>query len=77
MAGMWEFPLLAAVERDGNAILAKFRHSITDTDYEVSVAAVSPKALQELGAGRWFATAAVAAAGVDWPGTQDPAEARA
>jgi adenine-specific DNA glycosylase len=36
MAGMWELPI-SVVEQNGHAPLAKFRHSITDTDYEVVV----------------------------------------
>jgi A/G-specific adenine glycosylase len=37
MAGMWELPLLRDGARDGHKVLGNFRHSITDTDYAVSV----------------------------------------
>jgi len=46
MAGMWELPAIPESQRNGSAPLAKFRHSITDTDYEVSVMAISPDRLQ-------------------------------
>ena len=53
MSGMWELPELAAdtiVEP-----LAKFRHSITDTDYEVSVVPASASLVPRLdGDVRWF-----------------------
>ena len=41
MAGMWELPLLTEKQRSHAQPLAKLRHSITDTDYEVSVLAMS------------------------------------
>lgn len=57
MAGMWELPTVPESKRDGCATLAKVRHSITDTDYEVSVIAVLPDRLPRLEAeGRWFAS---------------------
>jgi A/G-specific adenine glycosylase len=37
MAGMWELPCVSQSRRDGHKPVAKLRHSITDTDYEVSV----------------------------------------
>jgi A/G-specific adenine glycosylase len=49
MAGMWELPLVFEHQRNGDAPLARLRHSITDTDYEVSVHAVAEVA----GVGRW------------------------
>ncbi len=53
MAGMWELPELAA---DAEAEpLAKFRHSITDTDYEVWVTPASSALEQQFnGRTRWF-----------------------
>jgi A/G-specific adenine glycosylase len=54
MAGMWELPeAQTAVPSDEP--LAKFRHSITDTDYEVSVIRASAELAQKLdGDARWF-----------------------
>jgi A/G-specific adenine glycosylase len=53
MAGMWELPLLESVA-DRSTVLATFRHSITDTDYGVSVIAASPKQLRKFARqGRW------------------------
>ena len=37
MAGMWELPAIPQTQRNGNLPLARLRHSITDTDYDVSV----------------------------------------
>src|SRR5271165_934657 len=55
MAGMWELPAIPESQRNGNVPVAKFRHSITETDYEVSVIAVSPDELQTVEMdGRWF-----------------------
>ena len=51
MAGMWELPEFDG-ERNGVEPLAKFRHSITDTDYEVLVYATSPAALSDANS-RW------------------------
>ena len=55
MAGMWELPETDPTN-PGNELLAKFRHSITDTDYEVSVVQ-APAALARTldGSARWFA----------------------
>jgi A/G-specific adenine glycosylase len=56
MAGMWELPTILESRRNGSVPLAKFRHSITDTDYEVLVSAIPPDRLQTVEAnGRWFA----------------------
>jgi len=55
MAGMWELPTILPSRRNGSAPLAKFRHSITDTDYEASVIAISPDRLLTVETnGRWF-----------------------
>ena len=53
MAGMWELPELSvASERQP---LAKFRHSITDSDYEVSIVPAPETLLHSLnGNARWF-----------------------
>ncbi len=52
MAGMWELPAVVESQRDGRKLVAKLRHSITDTDYEVSIVILSPESLQTNG--RWF-----------------------
>jgi A/G-specific adenine glycosylase len=53
MAGMWELPERATAPAEES--LAKFRHSITDTDYEVSVVTASPDRIRSLdGDARWF-----------------------
>ena len=54
MAGMWELPQIDPAHCNGQAPLAKFRHSITNTDYDVRVHAIS-SGRPELG-GRWFTT---------------------
>jgi len=41
MAGMWELPILAEGQRNGDKPLATLKHSITDTDFGVSVYSVS------------------------------------
>ncbi len=46
MAGMWELPSISESQRDGHKPVAKLRHSITDTDYEVSVVSLSPESLE-------------------------------
>jgi len=53
MAGMWELP---EVESTSKVVpLAKFRHSITDTDYAVSVIAASEEFVASLdGMARWY-----------------------
>ena len=40
MAGMWELPEVEAEQVNGNQPLLRVRHSITDTDYRVSVFSV-------------------------------------
>jgi A/G-specific adenine glycosylase len=53
MAAMWELPETHSAN-SGNEVLAKFRHSITDTDYEVSVAQAPAALLRALtGDARW------------------------
>ncbi len=53
MAGMWELPEIVADPKQEP--LAKLRHSITDTDYEVSVLPASAQLLRSLdGYVRWF-----------------------
>ena len=57
MAGMWELPQLTPEAVNGDAPLFRVRHSITDTDYHVSVFAISEeesKAMRD--AARWFTT---------------------
>lgn len=54
MAGMWELPQTSAA-KSAQQILAKFRHSITDTDYEVSVMPANEAAKSKLdSSARWF-----------------------
>jgi A/G-specific adenine glycosylase len=48
MAGMWELPAIRPEQLNGNAPWARFRHSITDTDYQVSVFAVALGQLQDI-----------------------------
>jgi A/G-specific adenine glycosylase len=56
MAGMWELPLVPNSRRNGNASVARLRHSITDTDYDVSVISAAPDKWRRLAKGaRWFA----------------------
>jgi A/G-specific adenine glycosylase len=55
MVGMWELPIVSAAELNGDQPLEKLRHSITDTDYNVSVFAVSPRKIDSLEVdARWF-----------------------
>jgi A/G-specific adenine glycosylase len=54
MAGMWELPETSPAKLSEEA-LAKFRHSITDTDYEISILPASPAFIGSLdGSARWF-----------------------
>jgi len=54
MAGMWELPALEPSLDNGNEPLLRTRHSITDTDYQVAVFAVSSDRLTGAGAEtRW------------------------
>jgi len=53
MAGMWELPELHA--ESGEEPLAKFRHSITDTDYDVFVVPAPSLSARSLdGSARWL-----------------------
>ncbi len=53
MAGMWELPELVAASKE--VPLAQFRHSITDTDYEVSVVPAANPLVRSLdGTARWY-----------------------
>ena len=55
MAGMYELPALSDVQRNGDQPLAMLRHSITDTDYDVSVFTVPRGKLRKLEVNaRWF-----------------------
>ncbi len=55
MASMWELPTINPAERDGQPVLATLRHSITDTDYKVTVVELSPECSADPDArGRWF-----------------------
>ncbi len=54
MAGMWELPETSPANPTKN-LLAKLRHSITDTDYEIFVVPASPSLVRSLnGNARWF-----------------------
>jgi A/G-specific adenine glycosylase len=56
MAGMWELPALSTAQQNGDQPLAKLRHAITDSDYDVSVFTVSPEEFHSLGTDpQWFA----------------------
>jgi A/G-specific adenine glycosylase len=54
MAGMWELPPLGEEDINGDAPLLRVRHSITDTDYRVSVFAIAEDERKEFAAARWF-----------------------
>ncbi len=56
MAGMWELPAFSAAQHNGEEPVAKLRHAITDTDYEVSVFALPPGKFHSLEVNaRWCA----------------------
>ena len=56
MAGMWELPALSDAQRNGNEPVARLRHSITDTNYDVSVFTVPTGKFHSLEVNaRWFA----------------------
>jgi A/G-specific adenine glycosylase len=56
MAGMWELPTFSDERYNGDEAIARLRHSITDTDYDVSVFAITPaKASASAAHARWFA----------------------
>jgi A/G-specific adenine glycosylase len=55
MAGMWELPELAPDAINGGAPLLRVRHSITDTDYRVSVFEIEEEKSKRLpDEARWF-----------------------
>ncbi len=54
MAGMWEFPPLARESVNGDAPLLRVRHSITDTDYRVSVFSIPSDQVGDAGSAKWF-----------------------
>ena len=54
MAGMWELPSLAPEAINGNAPLVRVRHSITDTDYRVTVYAIPEESRGSGREERWF-----------------------
>ena len=55
MAGMWELPVFPDLPRNGDQPMATLRHSITDTDYDVSIFAVAPEVFRILERdARWF-----------------------
>lgn len=55
MAGMWELPVGAVDGGNGDAPIARFRHSITNTDYDVSVILLSVKNSVDFAHGaKWF-----------------------
>ena len=56
MAGMWELPPLPDAQHNGAEPMAKLRHAITDTDYDVSVFTVAPAKFHASATdARWFA----------------------
>jgi len=58
MAGMWELPMLLPEHVNGEPALLRLRHSITDTDYRVTVLALRPdQLLRSATEGRWFTAA--------------------
>jgi A/G-specific adenine glycosylase len=55
MAGMWELPTIPEGQCNSCTPMVKLRHSITDTDYQVSVFSVPPDTVRCLGSeARWF-----------------------
>jgi len=54
MAGMWELPSLAPEAVNGHAPLLRVRHSITDTDYRVTVYAIPEESRGIEREDRWF-----------------------
>lgn len=55
MAGMWELPELTPDAVNGDAPILRVRHSITDTDYRVSVFAISEEDSKRMYKGApWF-----------------------
>ena len=55
MSAMWEFPAILESQCNGNDLIARLRHSITDTDYDVTVISVTPDRLPASATeNRWF-----------------------
>ena len=55
MAGMWELPAIPTTRRNGSVPALRLRHSITDTNYDVTVMATSPEDVHILrNEARWF-----------------------
>ncbi len=74
MAGMWELPSVPEDRRNGNEPVAKLRHSITDTDYDVSVISVLPDDLPSVqGEGSLVFAQTVGTVAADRVGTQGAA----
>lgn len=48
MAGMWELPHLESTETETNSLLLSLRHSITTTNYQVSILSFTPDELSRL-----------------------------
>jgi A/G-specific adenine glycosylase len=57
MAEMWELPELTPEEINGDTPLLRVRHSITDTDYRVSVFAIAEEPSKRLRDEAWWFTA--------------------
>jgi A/G-specific adenine glycosylase len=56
MAGMWELPAFSDAPHAGDESMARLRHAITNTDYEVSVFTVAPAKFHTSAVNaRWFA----------------------
>jgi A/G-specific adenine glycosylase len=56
MAGMWELPTFSDAPHAGDEPMARLRHAITNTDYEVSVFTVAPAKFHTSAVNaRWFA----------------------
>ncbi len=76
MAGMWELPIVPNGRGNGSALIASLRHSITDTDYEVSVVVSSPREMSSLRSdGRWCSPRQWQRLPVDWADTQNSTQA--
>ena len=56
MAGMWELPSVPEERRGGKAVLARLRHAITDTDYEIHIILFDPQEMESFATEmRWVA----------------------
>lgn len=54
MAGMWELPSLSRENVNGDEPVLRVRHSITDTDYRVSVFSMAPEIVRDTEFEKWF-----------------------